>query len=875
MKTDELREKYLSFFESKGCVRRPTDVLVPKDDPTVLFTPAGMNQFKNQFLGIGPLEFTKATTCQKCLRTGDIGNVGVTAYHHTFFEMLGNFSFGDYFKREAIHWAWEFLTDKKWLALEPGRLTVTVYLDDDEAANIWHKEIGLNLNQITREDEYENFWPAGAPTDGPDGVCGPCSEIYYSPPSGGKKVEIWNLVFTQFNRVGAPPDNLRPLPKKNIDTGMGLERTAAVLQGFESNFEIDILRPLCDAAGEIVGTKYDFAGPQGRPLRRIADHVRACTFAIHEGCLPGNEKENYVIRLLLRRASMEAFRLGKQEACLYQLVGKVAEMMKQPYPELGQTIEVVAQAIRQEEQQFLGVVDRGIQRFRKMLDAARAKNQAVLSGEEVFDLHQQDGFLVELTESLASAEGLTIDRERFDACMDDHKQKSGRGAFAESVMSEGPLDALRKNGATKFLAYDTTTSSGKIVGLIANQQLVDAFDRAGADMPLGVVLDATPFYGESGGQVGDTGRLYADGVEFTVTDCQKNGDLIVHIGHLVSGKLQVGATLTAEVDTTRREGIRRAHSATHLLHHALRTVLGDNATQRGSKVEQDQLRFDFAHPKAVSDEELLQIEDDINAHIAAGSPIETKVMAIGEAKKLGAMALFGEKYPDNVRVVTMGDFSREFCGGTHLTNTGQVGLCRIVREELIAAGIRRVTCLTGPKALQRIRETEAVVEELSGLLKASQPEELPRKLKLLQDELRQAKQELSKYTAQSLATTAGELLAAAETIGDTKLVVHKVTECGREQLKEFVDRVREKAKSFAVLFGLVTDDGKVAFIAAVSNDLLPQGISASDAVKAAAKVAGGGGGGRRELAEAGGKIPEKLEEALAAGAEFLRGKLGS
>ncbi len=871
MKTDELREKYLSFFQSKGCVRRPSDVLVPKDDPTVLFTPAGMNQFKNQFLGIGPLDFTKATTCQKCLRTGDIDNVGVTAYHHTFFEMLGNFSFGDYFKNEAIHWAWEFLTTKQWLGLEPSRLSITVYLDDDEAAGIWQNEIGLAPNQITREDEYENFWPAGSPTNGPDGVCGPCSEIYYSPPSGGKKVEIWNLVFTQFNRVGAPPNNLRPLPKKNIDTGMGLERCAAVLQGFESNYEIDSIKPLCLAAADAVGVKYDFSGPTGRPMRRIADHVRACTFAIHEGCLPGNEKENYVIRLLLRRASMEAFRLGKHEPVLHQLVPMVAQQMAAAYPELKQTTEIVANAIKTEEQQFLGVVERGIQKFRKMADHAKSKNVTVLSGEDAFDLHQTDGFFIELTQGLAEAEGLKVDRERFNACMEDHKKKSGSGAFADSVMSEGPIDALRKSGATKFLGYDATAAVGKVIGIIADQQLVPSFNRVGPGTPIGVVLDQTPFYGESGGQVGDTGKLVTPDGTFEVEDSQKNGDLIVHIGHLLNGQIKTGATVQAQVDTSRREGIRRAHSATHLLHHALRMTLGDNATQRGSKVEQDHLRFDFAHPKAVSDEELLKIEDEINTRIASGAPVQIAVMPIGEAKKLGAMALFGEKYPDNVRVVTMGDFSREFCGGTHLSNTGQVGLCRIVKEELISAGVRRMTCLTGPKALQRIRETEALVGQLSSALRASVPEELPRKLQALQDELKHVKQELSKYTAQSLAATAKSLVEHAEDIGGTKLVVHPA-ECGREQLKEFVDRIREQATSTAVLLGIVADD-KVALIAAVSKDLLAKGVSASDAVKTAAKVAGGGGGGRPDLAEAGGKHPEKLRDALAAGAEYFRGKL--
>jgi alanyl-tRNA synthetase len=873
MNTDELRERYLAFFESKGCVRRPSDVLVPKDDPTVLFTPAGMNQFKNQFLGIGPLEFTRATTCQKCLRTGDIGNVGITAYHHTFFEMLGNFSFGDYFKKEAIQWAWEFLTSKQWLGLEPTRLSATVYLDDDEAANIWRDVVGLPAERITREDEYENFWPAGAPSNGPDGVCGPCSEIYYAPPSGGKKVEIWNLVFTQFNRVGPPPNNLRPLPKKNIDTGMGLERTAAVLQGHESNFEIDILRPLCDAAGDIVGTKYEFTGASGRPLRRIADHVRACTFAIHEGCQPGNEKENYIIRLLLRRASMEAFRLGRHEPCLYLLVPLIARAMRQPYPELQKTIENVQVAIKAEEQQFLGVVDRGIQKFRKMVDQARARKQSVLSGDEAFDLHQTDGFLIELTESLAEAEGLKVDRQRFNACMEEHKKTSGRGAFADAVMAEGPLDVLRKQGGTEFLGYETTAASATVLGIISDKKLVDEFDRAG-HAAIGIVLDRTPFYGESGGQVGDTGRLLADGMEFQVQDTQKNGELLVHIGRLVRGRLHVCQAIRAEVDATRREGIRRAHSATHLLHHALRKVLGENATQRGSKVEQDQLRFDFAHPSAVTDAELVQIEDEINARIATGAPVSTAVLPIAEARKLGAMALFGEKYPDHVRVVTMGDFSRELCGGTHLSNTGQVGLCRIVKEELIAAGIRRVTCLTGPKALARIRETEALVEQASALLKASQPDELPRKIQQLQDELRQTKQELSKFTAQSLSATAAKLVAQAESIGETKLVIHQVTECGREQLKDFVDRLREQAPSIAIVLGLKIED-KVAFIGAASLDLVAKGVSASDAVKTAAKITGGGGGGRMELAEAGGKNPAKLPEALAASGEYMRNKIQS
>jgi alanyl-tRNA synthetase len=870
MKTDELREKYLEFFESKGCVRRPTDVLVPKDDPTVLFTPAGMNQFKNQFLGIGPIDFTKATTCQKCLRTGDIGNVGVTAYHHTFFEMLGNFSFGDYFKKEAIHWAWEFLTTKKWLGLDPTRLTVTVYLDDDEAFKIWNDEVKLPANRITREDEGENFWPASAPSQGPDGVCGPCSEIYYLPPGATKTVEIWNLVFTQFNRVGSPPNNLQPLPKKNIDTGMGLERCASTLQGVLSNFEIDILKPLCKAAGEIVGVNYEYSAPEGRAIRRIADHVRACSFALHEGCGPGPEKENYIVRLLLRRAAMEGFLLGKQEPFLYQLVPAVAEAMKQPYPEFGKTVEAVANGILEEEKQFQKVVERGISRFHKLVVHAKKEGTKVISAESAFDLHQTDGFLIELTDSLAANEGLSVDLDGFNELKRRHGITSGRDAFSNSVMSAGPLDTLRKSGGTQFLGYDATTADSEVLGIIADGQLVKSFDKS--DVQLGVVLNRTPFYGEAGGQVGDTGKITGKTFTFEVQDTQRDGELLVHIGRVTNGTISTGTEVIASVDATRREGIRRAHSATHILHHALRTYLGENATQRGSKVQQDELRFDFAHAKGLTQDELLKIEDEINARISEGATVSTRLMPISEAKQLGAMALFGEKYPDNVRVVSMGEFSRELCGGIHLSNTGQVGLCRLIRDELVSAGVRRITCFTGPKAIARIRETEALVKEAAALVR-SQPDELPRKIEALQQELRDAKKELSKYTVASLADAAAQLVSKAETIGGVKLIVHNAADCPRDSLKDFVDRIREKAPSCAILLGM-EHEGKVAFISAVSKDVLvSKGLSASDCVKTAAKVCGGGGGGRPELAEAGGKDPAKLTEALEAGAAYCRGKL--
>lgn len=873
MKTDELREAYLSFFESKGCRRRPSDVLVP-NDPSVLFTPAGMNQFKNEFLGIGKLEFTKATTCQKCLRTGDIGNVGVTAYHHTFFEMLGNFSFGDYFKKEAIHWGWEFLTSKKWLGLDADRLTVTVYLDDDEAFDIWEKEIGLSPDRIRRDDEYENFWPAGAPTDGPDGVCGPCSEIYFHPKSGGKEVEIWNLVFTQFNRVGSPPDNLRPLPKKNIDTGMGLERTAAVLQGVESNFEIDTLKPLCKAAGDAVGVKYSFHSEHGRALRRIADHIRACTMCIHENVLPDKNKQGYVVRQLLRRAVLESYLLGKEEPVLSGLVPKVVELLSTPYPDLKETVGAVQDAIHEEESDFYGTIERGISRFNKSLESGKAAGK--ISAEDAFNLHTTDGFLIELTEALAAKHNLTVDREGFNRLMKEHGEISGQGATVDSVMAEGPLDAIRKTqGGTEFAGYDVTECVAKVVGVIAEKKLVESVIEVGHTDPIGVVLDRTPFYAESGGQVGDTGTISADGnVVFDVIDTQKDGNLWLHIGHLKSGQLSVEQAVTASVNAVRRQGIQRAHSATHILHYALRTTLGEKAMQRGSKVEQDSLRFDFAHKSSVSPEELRMIEDKINHQITSGQPVQTQMMDLDDAKKLGAMALFGEKYPDRVRVVSMGDFSVELCGGTHLTGTGQVGLFKITGEHLVAKGVRRIEAITGEKAIEAIRNQESLLSKLQQQLNVPIAEELPHKVESLKGELAELRKALAKHTAQSISDSVTGLLEQAEKVGDTLIVAHQPEGIGREELREFADQLRDKADSVALL--LATEiDGRVALTAAVSKPLVKQGIKAGDCVKLAAKIVGGGGGGRPDLAEAGGKDPSKIPEALEAAVEFYREKLSA
>ena len=506
MKTDELREKYLAFFQTKGCVRRPSDVLVPRWDPSVLFTPAGMNQFKDHFLGRCKLEFTRATTCQKCLRTGDIDNVGRTAYHHTFFEMLGNFSFGDYFKREAINWAWEFLTSKKWLGLEPEKLSATIYLDDDEAAGIWLNEIKLPADRLQRLGEDENFWPANAPSQGPDGVCGPCSEIYYHTPTG--QVEIWNLVFTQFNRVGDPPDNLRPLPSKNIDTGMGLERTAAVLQGVETNFHIDILRPLVEAAGEVCGVRYEPADENGRRLRRIADHVRACSFAVHENVYPGNKKQGYVIRRLLRRAVLDGRQMGVREPFLHKLVGKVAELMHQPYPELSETIASVSSVIEKEEANFLSTVDAGLDRIERVFAQMKKEHRGVVAGAEAADMFQTHGFPPELFETLAAERNLAFDWKGFHEEMEQHGIESGGGQKIE-LFRHDPLEALKKAmHGSRFVGYETLeVDDAKVVGIIASDQLCDQIDEVDHEHPIVVVLDKTPFYGEMGGQVGDTGEI--------------------------------------------------------------------------------------------------------------------------------------------------------------------------------------------------------------------------------------------------------------------------------------------------------------------------------------------------------------------------------
>ena len=859
MKTDELRERFLAFFETKGCVRRPSDVLVPRWDPSVLFTPAGMNQFKDHFLGRCKLEFTRAVTCQKCLRTGDIDNVGRTAYHHTFFEMLGNFSFGDYFKREAIVWAWEFLTDKKWLGLDPDRLSGTIYLDDDEAAEIWCEDIKLPPERLQRIGEDENFWPASAPSKGPDGVCGPCSEIYYHSDSG--EVEIWNLVFTQFNRVGDPPDNLRPLPSQNIDTGMGLERTAAVLQGVDTNYHIDILRPLVEAAAEVCGVAYEPASENGRRLRRIADHVRACTFAIHENVYPGPNKEKYVIKRLLRRAVLDGHQMGMGEPFLHKLVPAVAQAMANPYPELSETVKRVAGVIETEESNFVATIDAGLDRIGRVFQQMRKENRGMVAGAEAAEMYTTHGFPPELFETMAAEHNLTFDWEGYRREMERHGIESGGGQVTDVIVS-GPLDPLKKAmHGSRFVGYETlVVDDAVVVGIVAGDQLCDKVDQTGDGDPITVVLDKTPFYGEMGGQVGDAGEVVGGHFHFEVTDARVDGAFTIHRGSLRDGVISLGDVVSARVDPVRRQAIRRAHSATHILHYALRKHLGQHAEQQGSKVDTDVLRFDFTNPKAVGREDLARIEAEVNAMVTDGQPVDWKNMLLADARKAGATMLFGEKYPDVVRVVSMGQFSKELCGGTHLDSTAGVGLFKIVGEESVAAGTRRITALTGPAALEHVCRNETVLARTAALLKVP-AEEIPDRVEALAKEVRQLKKQLSAGPKPQQTEIEG-LLADATEVAGTKVVIAEVPDAAPNVLRQLIDQLRRKASPVAVMLASRQDDGKVILVAGISRDLVGRGLDAIQWVRTAAVVVDGGGGGRPDMAQAGGKNAEKLPQAL-------------
>ncbi len=870
MTTDELRDAFLDFFASKGCVRKPSDVLVP-NDPTVLFTPAGMNQFKREFMGQGDTSLKKAATCQKCIRTGDIENVGKTPRHMTFFEMLGNFSFGDYFKREAIHWAWEFLT--KTLKVPADRLTFTVYLDDDEAFDIWNKEVGVPSDRITRMGEDDNFWPAGAPTHGPNGVCGPCSEIFYHG-DGVAEVEIWNLVFTQYNRTG--PGQLEPLPKKNIDTGMGLERMAAAMQKAPSNFEIDIFKPIVAAAADAVAVKYQPDQPDGIRVRRIADHVRALTFMIHENVKPSNEKQGYVARRLLRRAVLDSYQMGVREPGLYQIVEAVVQTMSKPYPEIVDSAVRVMNVMKEEEEQFLKNLENGLKLLNDVFRKTKAAGSEVVVGKDMFVLHATYGIPFEVTESLAADQNLRVDGQGFEKAMTEHSRVSRGTTEAAAVFSTGPLDTLKEayHLGSEFLGYQATTAEAKVIGILEQNHLAEHATASPEGPLIVLVLDRTPFYGESGGQVGDTGLIKGEGFTFKVDDTKRDNDFMLHIGRVTEGTVNLNAIAKAEVDPFRRDAIRRAHSATHVLHHALHTHLGKHAQQAGSKVEPDRLRFDFANPEAVGRERLRLIEETVNQRVLESAAVSWTVMPIEKARELGAMALFGEKYPENVRVVRMGEFSRELCGGIHLDNTSQVGLFKIIGEESVSAGTRRITALTGKAALDLIRQEEEILGTVAAVLKVPPALAAERVVALLEEVKALKKQVTQKKPDTAVKTSPDDLLLTATTVGDIMIVAQALESVSPDDLRRLIDVLRRKTSSKLAILLASSTDGKVNLAAGLTPDLIALGLHAGNWLKEVAPVVGGDGGGRPDLAQAGGKNPEKIPASLERAVEYLRGKLG-
>jgi alanyl-tRNA synthetase len=881
MKTDEIRRRFLDFFRRMNHRIVPPDSLVPANDPSLLFTGAGMNQFKDEFYGRGDRSLKRAATCQKCLRTGDIENVGKTASHHTFFEMLGNFSFGDYFKREAIEWAWQFMRED--MGIPQKNMVVTIYEEDDEAEHTWRDVIGLPEQKIFRFGESDNFWPENARTQGPNGPCGPCSEIHFDSGHGcgqpscdpackcGRFVELYNLVFQQYDRQ--EDGTLAPLPMCNIDTGMGLERMARVIQGVDSNFEIDIFRPIMDVIYDVCGRKPEPDGPGMPYMRRIADHARAVVFCIADGVIPSNEERGYVVRRLLRRAVRDAHQLGVDQPFMARLVEPVIGVFTEPYPELAEARSHVETLIAEEEKSFQRTVKRGSNLLAQHVANLKRQRATVLRGKEVFNLYQTYGFPVEMTESILAEEGMQVDMQGFLHEMAAHQQLSKKGAaFDEAVFAMGPLTRLQEqNPSTEFTGYSTLESLGAVIGIVQSDALVDA---AEAGEQATVVLDRTPAYGEAGGQVGDHGWILpetGEGPQFEFETVRREKGFFLHVGRVLSGRLTVGSRILCRVDKDVRMAVARNHTATHLLHNALRQVLGEHAKQSGSHVSRERLRFDFANPTELGAERLRQIEDLVAQKILQDDPVISTRMSLSEARESGAIALFGETYGDIVRVISIGDYSRELCGGTHCERTGQIGLFRITRESSVAGGVRRIEAVTGLGVLARLRRREEQVSALSELL-GTPDEDLLRRVRELQDEIRSLQKQVQQEKERAARRIAsGSLLEQAEHISRARLIMAKM-EGGISELRSAADVLRKTNERLVCLLAS-TDGGKVAFVAAASADLVREGLSARELARDAAAIVGGSGGGRDDLAQGGGPNVSGLEQAFDRVRQLVREKL--
>jgi len=873
MKASEIRQKWMDFFASKGHKIEPSAPLVPRNDPSLLWINAGMAPLKPYFDGRIKPDNPRIANVQKCIRTNDIENVGKTRRHHTFFEMLGNFSIGDYFKEEAITWSWEFLTDRKWLGLDPDRLSVTIHPEDEEAYKIWHEKIGLPDGRIYRVED--NFWDIG------EGPCGPCTEIFYdrgerygdlSDPEcrpGGENerfLEVWNNVFSQFNHN--KDGSYTPLPSKNIDTGAGLERFAAVLQDVDSNFDTDLFLPIILKTCDIAGARYREKEETDVALKVIADHIRAVTFAVGDGVLPGNEGRGYVIRRLLRRAVRYGKTLGIHEPFMYRLVETVGGIMGTHYPEVVEKRAFIEKVIRTEEERFHETIGEGLQILEKLIGRAKAEGKDTISGEDAFRLYDTYGFPLDLTVDFAAESGIGVDREGFEAAMEAQKTRA-RAARAETggmQVQGGPLADFTDK--SEFVGYTDLATPAKIIAIVHDGRLADEAP-AGASVQL--ILDRTPFYAESGGQVSDLGTIRKDGALAKVTDVSKapHGQHVMH-ADVLEGGFRVGDAVEAAVDRTMREDTVKNHTATHLLHKALREVLGDHVAQAGSLVAPDRLRFDFSHFGPLSPEELKDVERRVNEQVWLGTDVTIRHMPIAEAKAMGAMALFGEKYGDIVRVVGVGDYSLELCGGCHVNNTREIGLFKIVAETGIGSGVRRIEALTGRHAFRYMEDGLAVLAESAALLKV-QPHEVPRRIESLLGELRELEREKESLTARLGRREAAALAEQAVSEGGVNIVVAEVEAGGMEALRDMADAVKEKLGSAAVLLGAV-HEGKVQLIAAVTPDLVGRGYHAGKLVKKVAAVCGGGGGGRPDMAQAGGREPAKLKDALRLGERILMGK---
>ena len=874
---NELREMFLRFFETKEHLRLPSFSLIPQDDASLLLINSGMAPMKPYFKGDKEPPRHRICTCQKCIRTGDIENIGKTARHGTYFEMLGNFSFGDYFKHEAIAWSWEFLTSPEWVGLDPERLYPSVYEKDDEAFNIWRDEIGIPESRITRLGKEDNFWEHGS------GPCGPCSEIYFDRGEEygcGKPdcapgcdcdryMEVWNNVFSQFDNDGN--GNYSDLIQKNIDTGMGLERLAVVCQGVDSLFDVDTVMNITRKVSEITGAHYGDSHKTDVSLRVITDHIRSASFMICDGVLPSNEGRGYVLRRLLRRAARHGKLLGVNRPFLYEVVDTVVHENEGHYPELRERQAYITKVIRTEEENFAKTIDGGMKIFTELLNAHKEKGETVFSGADAFKLYDTYGFPIDLTVEMVEDEGMTLDRKAFDHEMQEQKTRAREARKALGDLGWAGVEFGKDIPSTEFVGYDhDSVDDAKVVALVVEGEQAEAMMSGVEGI---IVLDKTPFYAEMGGQIGDTGVIRCGEAVFEVTDVQKNkGDKFMHTGKVIHGSFQLGDTVTASIDVERRMAIRRGHTATHLLDAALKAVLGDHVHQAGSLVEPDRLRFDFTHFESITPEQLLAVDTFVNDAILRGIPVVTEVLPIEEAKKKGAVAMFGEKYGDVVRVVEMGDVSMEFCGGTHLDNTAKVGLFRIKSEGSVASGVRRIEAITGKQTLEELRSGQEKLLRAAQLLKTTS-NELESRIGGMLSEMKEIRSQLEKFKEQASLGEARSFLTSAKEVKSLKLVTAQRDGMDANALRKLGDFLRDKEPKIVGVLASV-NDGKVTLLAVCGKEAVASGIKAGDIIKAIAPICGGKGGGKPDSAMGGGTEVSKVDDALAAVDDLILSKLG-